>query len=69
MLKRKAGATIVPWKIHPENTKPVGVPPGAHIVPELPPLFTFETRDEAEAKLRELVERGITNVYIVGYDA
>ena len=58
------------WKIHPENTKPIGGNlPGAHIIPELPPWFIFETRKEAEAKLQELVEQGVLNIYAVGFDA
>ncbi len=56
----------MPYKIHLENKKPVH---GSHIIPELPPLFTVETREDAEAELKRLVARGVTNVYAVGFDA
>jgi hypothetical protein len=58
------------WAIHPENTKPIGGDkPWARIVPELPAWLKFETRAEAEAKGRELVQQGVTSFYIIGYDA
>jgi hypothetical protein len=56
----------MPYKIHLENKEPAS---GSHIIPELPPLFTVETREDAEEALKRLVEQGITAVYAVGFDA
>ena len=58
----------MPWSIHPENAQPNGVAPGGHIILELPPLHTFESKEEARQKLCEFAEAGRTDVYLIGYD-
>lgn len=61
---------MVPWRIHPQNRTPIGGDgPGAHIIPELPPLYVFETREEAEAKFSELIGHGVKDIYLLGPDA
>jgi hypothetical protein len=64
----------MPYKIHAENREPApefwigGKPFATHIIPETAPLFEVETVEEVEAALRDLVARGIKDVYAVGYN-
>jgi hypothetical protein len=61
----------MPWKIHRENTVPIGgTLPGAHIIPELPPLLTVETQEEAKEVMTRLIAQGVRpgDLYAVGYD-
>jgi len=55
----------MPYKIHRENREPA---PGSHIVPELPPLFTVETMEEARRALEDFANQGVTDVYAVGHE-
>jgi hypothetical protein len=54
----------MPYKIHREHREPIQ---GTHLIPETEPLFTVETRKDAEEALRGLVEQGVTDVYAVGF--
>ena len=59
----------MPWKVHIENTKPVGGNlPGAHIVPELSPLLIVKTQEEAKDAMTALIRKGVKNIYAVGFD-
>jgi hypothetical protein len=54
----------MPYKIHVEKMDPRT---GA-LMPEGEPLEIVETKDDANMALQDLVRRGITNGYAVGYD-
>ncbi len=56
--------TEMPYKIHVEKTDPRT----GGLMPEGEPLEIVETKDDAKKALQDLVRRGITNVYAVGYD-
>lgn len=64
------------YKIHLENPAPpepimiAGKLIETHIVPETPPLFVVETKDEAKAVMRKLIAEGVraSKLYAVGYD-
>jgi len=62
----------MPWKIHPQNIKKLigGNLPGAHIVPELPPLLIVETQEQAKEAMARLIAEGAQpgDLYAVGYD-
>jgi hypothetical protein len=53
------------YKIHLENRTRK---PGSHIIVESDPLFTVETREEAQEALDRLVRQGVRDVYAVGFD-
>ena len=59
----------MPYKIHIESNDPPVEFLGSRIKLESAPIMTVATKEEAKRELQALWNRGITNIYAVGFDA